>query len=141
MRAHIDDLRLCFILSDETERAKMLRITIIIKDLFLCYLDWPLQSLFLDTLNQMKSLLDLYCFKCSLEYIVYTKLMREMKDFDYLQLLRDLWNRIPDTYKEEIQRQKIFTLVHAAMNYDEKTHRLPIAKFLKDFLFTDKFWD
>ncbi|GBL85552.1 hypothetical protein AVEN_34703-1 [Araneus ventricosus] len=139
-RTHIDDLRMCYILSNETERAQFFGLSSIPKDLLLCYLDWPLQSLFLDAINQIRSHLNRHCFECSLEYIVYTKLMRGMQDFDYLRLLRDLWNQIPDTYKEEIQRKKIFTLVHAAMNYDEKTHRQPIAELLKEFLFKNEFW-
>ncbi|CAL1291869.1 unnamed protein product [Larinioides sclopetarius] len=136
-RGHIDDLRLCYNLLDETERAIVLQTPSSLKYLLFCYLDWPLQSLFLDIINQVKNYLDRQCYEYCLEHIVYTKVMRGMQDFNYLQLLRDLWCQIPETFKKGIERRKFFPLVHAAMNYDESTNSLPIEELLKKFLFTD----
>ncbi|CAL1300458.1 unnamed protein product, partial [Larinioides sclopetarius] len=70
-RGHIDDLRLCYNLLNENERAVVLRIPSMKKDLLLCYLDWPLQSLFLDAIKQMKNYLNCYSFEYCMEYIVY----------------------------------------------------------------------
>ncbi|GBM67063.1 hypothetical protein AVEN_74807-1 [Araneus ventricosus] len=129
--AHIDDLRLCYNLLDETGRSEIFHSQSKTSQVLCCYLDWPLQSLFLDAVNQVRSHLTAFSFEYLLYKIVHKKLMRGMQDFDYLQLLKDLWNRIPDPYKVEIQRQRDFTLVRAAMCYDEETHPLPIQKLLK----------
>ncbi|GBM28347.1 hypothetical protein AVEN_229531-1 [Araneus ventricosus] len=133
-RAHIDDLHLCYNLLDEAARAKIVPSFLRPIDVLCCYLDWPLQSLFLDAVNQMKSHLKRHCFEYCLHCIVYKKLMRGMQDFDYLELLRDLWNQIPDSYKEEIQKQEIFTLVRTALSYDEKTNPRPIEELLKEYI-------
>ncbi|GBM28336.1 hypothetical protein AVEN_229520-1 [Araneus ventricosus] len=130
--AHIDDLRLCYNLLDEAERAEIFHSDSKARDVLCCYLHWPYQSLFLDVLNQVKSHLRPYCFQDSLRQIVYKKLMRGVQDFDYLQLLKDLWNQIPDSYKVEMQKQRDFTLVRAAMSYDAKTHPLPIEELLNE---------
>ncbi|GBN53511.1 hypothetical protein AVEN_269009-1 [Araneus ventricosus] len=127
---HFDDIRLCYRLVDEDIRAEIFHSHSKTGDVLSCYLDWPLQTLFLDTINKMKSYLKSHCFRHYLHYIIYYKLLRGKQDFDYLQLLRDLWDRIPDEDKEKIRKKSCFIFLYAAMSYDEKTYPLPIEEFL-----------
>ncbi|XP_055948302.1 uncharacterized protein LOC129981479 [Argiope bruennichi] len=129
------DLRVCYYLTDETERGKIFNnsgylLDLKIKDLLCFYLDWPLQTLFLDMVDQIWDHLTPECFEHCLCFIVYDKILKCMEDFEYQNLFKDLWNRIPDNYKEQFCRHTLIC-AYAMMRYDRKTSTLWIGKFLE----------
>ncbi|KAF8797018.1 hypothetical protein HNY73_001334 [Argiope bruennichi] len=135
--SYMDDLRVCYYLSDETERDKIFHnppssYESKTKDLLCFYIDWPLQTIFLDVVNQMWDRLTPECFEHFLCYIVHQKLSKSMEDFDYLGLFKDLWNRIPDYYKEQFDR-KTLDFARVLLSYDRKASTLSIAETLEKF--------
>ncbi|KAF8797011.1 hypothetical protein HNY73_001327 [Argiope bruennichi] len=133
--AHIDDLRICYYLTDETERDKIFHNPGCVfesktKDLLCFYLDWPFQTIFLDVVNQMWDHLTPDCFEHLLRFIVCQKLLQSMEDFDYLSGFKKLWNRTPNSYKEQIRKRRAFLVFKEVLNYDENTSYLPLEEKL-----------
>ncbi|KAF8797050.1 uncharacterized protein LOC129981803 [Argiope bruennichi] len=133
--SYVDDLRVCYYLSDKSERDKIFHnprspFESKTKDLLCSYIDWPLQTIFLDVVNQMWDRLTPECFEHFLSYIVHQKLSKSMEDFDYLKLFKDLWNRIPDNYKEQFDMETVI-FSRALLRYDRKESTLSIAETLE----------
>ncbi|KAF8797019.1 hypothetical protein HNY73_001335 [Argiope bruennichi] len=133
--SYIDDLRLCYYLTAEAERDEIfhnpgLPYESKTKYLLCFYIDWPLQTIFLDVVNQMWYHLTPECFEHCLCYIVHQKLLKSMEDFDYLGLFKDFWNRIPANYKEQFGEETLI-YAHALLRYDRKTSTLSIAETLE----------
>ncbi|GBM03279.1 hypothetical protein AVEN_142565-1 [Araneus ventricosus] len=99
---HVDDLLYCIYQMDVTERHETLR-RMPTKVLH-CYLRWPLQSLFLDIADSMRSRLSASCLKTVLHNIEKKNIMQGIQDFDYLKLHKDFSDLIPDIQNELIKK-------------------------------------
>ncbi|XP_055948343.1 uncharacterized protein LOC129981510 [Argiope bruennichi] len=136
--AHTHDLLECYYLSDETERDEIFhnpdhfRFQSKTKKLLGFYIDWPLQRLFLDVVNQMWDRLTPECFEHCLFYIVQQKLSESVEDFDYLKLFKDLWNLIPESYKKRfgIRTRKFAPQV---LRYDKKAKTVSFEEILEGY--------
>ncbi|KAF8797233.1 uncharacterized protein LOC129981794 [Argiope bruennichi] len=129
--AHIDDLFHCYYLTAETDRPVVFPLNTKAKHVLCVYIDWPLQSHLFEVLNKMWDQLTPNCFEHLLRYIVNQKLSHSMEDFDYLKLLKDLWNRIPDDVKEYIKGKTTYLFVEPLLSYDENTSPLSLEETLQ----------
>ncbi|GFU25903.1 uncharacterized protein NPIL_413431 [Nephila pilipes] len=68
--------------------------------LLMYFLDWPLQSQFLDAAECLLSYFTETDFRVLLIFILYERIMVGWKDFDYIQLLKELWSRCPSPLKQ-----------------------------------------
>ncbi|CAL1262282.1 unnamed protein product [Larinioides sclopetarius] len=62
------------------------------------HLEWPRQSLFLETADKLWNFIDVESFRFLLKCIFVQKAQKE--DYDYGKILEDFWNKSPDHLKE-----------------------------------------
>ncbi|GBN32929.1 hypothetical protein AVEN_26925-1 [Araneus ventricosus] len=98
-RTCYDDLRLCLYAATKEEQVKMLKKNTLY--ILLLYLNWPLQSFFLEIAEMVWHFLDISTFCTVLKSIWFYQEKR--KDFDYCQLFVDFWNRCPANLREIVK--------------------------------------
>lgn len=94
--AEDDDLRLCLHAMTKEEEEKILKANVAL--VLLNCLRWPLQNLFLETVQKTWKYIDESKFKVVLFHILDSK--DSLRDFDYCELLEIFWNRSPSHLKE-----------------------------------------
>ncbi|GFY53540.1 uncharacterized protein TNIN_135171 [Trichonephila inaurata madagascariensis] len=72
------------------------------------YLYWPRQRFFLDAVNKVWNCLPGLDFYFLLYIIIHQKIGELWKDFDYVNLLRELWHRSPDHLKQYVEGTDVF---------------------------------
>ncbi|GFS91289.1 uncharacterized protein TNCV_1306981 [Trichonephila clavipes] len=75
------------------------------------YLFRPYQKFFLDAADKVWNVLPENHFICLLHVIIYCKILALFKDFDYVKLLRQFWQRSPDHLKQRVEGICIFDLL------------------------------
>ncbi|GBM24552.1 hypothetical protein AVEN_217129-1 [Araneus ventricosus] len=103
--AHYDDFRFCLYAATTEEEGKILKKGAL--TLLSLYLDWPLQSWFLETAEKVWHFLDKSSFYVSLMFI--WSLYKERKDFDYSKLFVDFWNNSPNNLREIVKKCPIMS--------------------------------
>ncbi|XP_055930186.1 uncharacterized protein LOC129960661 [Argiope bruennichi] len=104
MKTTPDDFLLCLYGATKEEELQILKMDT--PKLLCIYLDWPLQSFFLEIVEKLWNFIDSSLFKAVLE-IIYSYSMSR-KDFDYGKLYMDFWERSPNNLKEEANACPIF---------------------------------
>ncbi|KAF8771127.1 uncharacterized protein LOC129989421 [Argiope bruennichi] len=104
LNATSDDFLYCLYGATEEEELQILKMDT--RKLLLLYLDWPLQSFFLEMVEKLWNFIDFSLFKAVLE-IIFTYSIRR-KDFDYDKLYMEFWERSPNNLKEEAKASPIF---------------------------------
>ncbi|GIX88151.1 RNase H domain-containing protein [Caerostris extrusa] len=84
--ANIDVIRYAFPLMDSNTQELVLRRTPFIT--LRCFLDWPLQTVFMNVANRMWNYLSEEDFCVMLRYILFDRIFRESRDFNYVDLLK-----------------------------------------------------
>ncbi|GBN85014.1 hypothetical protein AVEN_86054-1 [Araneus ventricosus] len=92
--AEDDDLRLCMYTMNKEEI--MLKVNF--PPILLDYLKWPLQNLFLKTVEKTWKYIDYMNFRIVLKEILDCK--NSLRDFDYCELFEIFWNLSPSPLKE-----------------------------------------
>ncbi|KAF8790532.1 hypothetical protein HNY73_005541 [Argiope bruennichi] len=92
-----DDFLLCLYGATKEEEVQILKIEAL--KLLVAYLNWPLQNFFLQMVEKMWHIIDYPLFKKVVLTLFLYKLRKQ--DFDYEQLLVDLWAISPNNLKEE----------------------------------------
>ncbi|GFU43186.1 uncharacterized protein NPIL_528371 [Nephila pilipes] len=82
------------------------------------FLDWPLQSEFLEVAESIWSFVSGRIFFFLLHFIIYERIVKEWNDYDYFHLLREFWRRSPIHLKECIQQKHIYQVVMLVVDCD-----------------------
>ncbi|GFR04790.1 uncharacterized protein TNCT_480751 [Trichonephila clavata] len=72
------------------------------------YLFWPYQKFFLDSADRVWDQLSEKDFTCLLHIIICQKIVALWKDFDYVELLRQFWQKSPDRLKKHLEGSIFF---------------------------------
>ncbi|GFT57165.1 uncharacterized protein NPIL_221731 [Nephila pilipes] len=80
------------------------------------FLDWPLQSEFLEVAEGMWSFVSGRIFFFLLHFIIYERIVKEWNDYDYFHLLREFWRQSPIHLKECIKLKNIYQVVMLAID-------------------------
>ncbi|GFW16575.1 uncharacterized protein TNCV_2351991 [Trichonephila clavipes] len=75
------------------------------------YLFWPCNNYFLDAANKVWDRLPENHFICLLHILIYHKIVALWNDFDYVDLLRQFWQRSPDHLKKCVEGTDIFKIL------------------------------
>lgn len=89
---------LCFFLSELEGPQQEAFIREYTYEVLKSFLDWPWQTFFMETTNQVWEFLHVMDYDCLLELIIH-KEVNGLKDWDYRELFRELWTQSPDTHK------------------------------------------
>ncbi|GBN51392.1 hypothetical protein AVEN_80233-1 [Araneus ventricosus] len=100
------DFRLCIYSMTKEEQEEVVRENPL--GVLYLHLDWPLQNLFLETAEKIIDFIDARSFRILLRYIVD---LDDRGDFDYRELFRELWNRIPDHLKRSARRSRYLRMI------------------------------
>ncbi|GBM01006.1 hypothetical protein AVEN_55519-1 [Araneus ventricosus] len=98
-RTCYDDIRLCLYAATKEEQVKILKEHTLY--ILLLYLNWPLQSFFLEIAEMVWHFLDMATFCTVLKCIWICQEQR--KDFDYCELFVEFWNRCPVSLREIVK--------------------------------------
>ncbi|GBO22341.1 hypothetical protein AVEN_245015-1, partial [Araneus ventricosus] len=109
-----DDLLLCMYSVTKEEEKQILNWGAV--NLLYIYLEWPLRSLFLETVEKLRNYIDELSFQCLLEHISNNAKLWE--DFDNHELFEGFWNSSHDHFKERAKqipyiRKKIDSCLNA----------------------------
>ncbi|GFU46069.1 uncharacterized protein NPIL_27851 [Nephila pilipes] len=101
------------------------------------FLDYPLQSQFLEVAESLWPFLSGRMYFFLLHSIIYQRILREWKDYNYFQLLDEFWNRSPIQLKECITSKNIYQVVMLALDFDKVSSfcNKDIVKRCKDIYF------
>ncbi|GFU06780.1 uncharacterized protein NPIL_468361 [Nephila pilipes] len=83
------------------------------------FLDRPLQSKFLEVADLLWTYLSGRMFFFLIHFIIYQKVIKAWKDFDYSQLLKDFWYRSPIHLKECIKLKNIYQVMMYVIHCDK----------------------
>ncbi|GBM03243.1 hypothetical protein AVEN_142536-1 [Araneus ventricosus] len=130
---HKDDFRVCLYEMDGTERRELFeRIPVYV--LYNC-LKWPFQTSFIGIANQLWSHMTFDDFDAITYRILIFKILRGLKDFDYVQLLKEFWHLSPSSFKEEMKMQEnYFKMIEIILNYDRDNQILPLEEILDEYI-------
>lgn len=135
---------LCFLLSQmgDEQQAEVFKKNP--SQLLGCFLDWPWQSLFLETASRMFHLLTEENYHSLLKIIV-ARVLDSSKDYNYQNLFREFWNESPDTHKKSYIRICVSdsTLLKELLKIDDKENVKLILgsatlKEKKEILYSDE---
>ncbi|GBM28331.1 hypothetical protein AVEN_229515-1 [Araneus ventricosus] len=130
---HQDDFRLCMQIMDERERVELFCKYPAYS--LCCFLEWPLQSLFMEMAHRLWSHMNKYQFHAVLDYIVMNYILKGLDDFDYVELLKEFWRLIPAFLKDEIKKmKKYFVPIDVALNYDKEKTSLSLPETLEKYV-------
>ncbi|GFV54205.1 uncharacterized protein TNCV_1496821 [Trichonephila clavipes] len=96
------------------------------------YLLWPCHHFFLDAVNNVWDQLQGRHFIRLLHIIICQKIVELWKDFDYVNLLRQLWHRSPDHLKRSIEGTDIFEILMEILKNGFNPKDAPGNFFLHD---------
>ncbi|GFY62188.1 uncharacterized protein TNIN_198191 [Trichonephila inaurata madagascariensis] len=99
------------------------------------YLYWPSQRFFLDAINKVWNCLPGEHFTCLLHIIICQKILDLWKDFDYVNLLRQLWHRSPDHLKQYVEGTDIFEILMEILKNGFDPKDVPRNFFLHDDIY------
>ncbi|GBN28321.1 hypothetical protein AVEN_270346-1 [Araneus ventricosus] len=94
-----DDFRYCLYLITQKEEVQIMEMYA--ARVLRLHLNWPLQSLFLETAEKVWKYIDDEDFNSLLYRILYLK--KFAKDYDYGELFEDFWNMSPTHLKESVK--------------------------------------
>ncbi|GBN78665.1 hypothetical protein AVEN_36349-1 [Araneus ventricosus] len=114
MWAKLDDFRFYLYAATKKEEEQILGTNF--QTLLFLYLDWPLQSFFLETAEKVWHLIDKSTFNVLLRLICDYEEFK--KDFDYARLFADFWNRSSNIWRESAEDP------HLSKKIDEIRRRL-----------------
>ncbi|GFS89541.1 uncharacterized protein NPIL_221711 [Nephila pilipes] len=105
------------------------------------FLDWPLQSEFLEVAENMWSFLSGSIFFFLLHFIIYERILKEWDDYDYFYLLREFWRQSPIHLKECIKLKNIYQVVMLAIDCDDTSsfHEQEIVQYCDNIYFAFHF--
>ncbi|GFY38309.1 uncharacterized protein TNIN_246721 [Trichonephila inaurata madagascariensis] len=101
------------------------------------YLYWPSQRFFLDAVNKVWHCLPGNHFTCLLHIIICQKIVELWKDFDYVNLLRELWQRSPDHLKQYVEGTDIFEILMEILKNGFDPKDVPRKFFLHDDIYNN----
>ncbi|GFU42700.1 uncharacterized protein NPIL_646751 [Nephila pilipes] len=81
------------------------------------FLDWPLQSEFLETAERLLPYLTVDDFRDTLKVILYERILLGRKDFHYIDLLKEFWSMIPQPFKQLIMTDLMYKSLMYTINY------------------------
>ncbi|GFQ95946.1 uncharacterized protein TNCT_710591 [Trichonephila clavata] len=80
------------------------------------YLFWPYHRFFLEAANKVWDCLPEHHFIFLIHIIIYQKIVALWKDFDYVYLLRQFWQRSPDHLKQCVESTDIWEMLMEIVN-------------------------
>ncbi|GFQ70732.1 uncharacterized protein TNCT_369501 [Trichonephila clavata] len=87
------------------------------KILWLFFLKWPLQCMFLNAAEQLLPYFTQSDFRDMLISIIYERIMLGWKDFNYIDLLKGFWSLSPSKLKESIKTDSIYEPLMLIINF------------------------
>ncbi|CAL1291857.1 unnamed protein product [Larinioides sclopetarius] len=124
---HKDEFFSYLCIMDEEESTELVQL--IPQDALEHCLKWPFQTMFIEMVKQLESHgkdLNFYVIFCK----IVANIVFELHDFDYAELVRELWN-VSFSFKKEIEGCEIFSkIVEAILNYDKDNQSLLLAQLV-----------
>ncbi|GBM30329.1 hypothetical protein AVEN_174140-1 [Araneus ventricosus] len=99
--AKADDLRLCLYALSEEEEKKILRFSWSPMKLLRGYLQWPLHSLFLETVVKLWKYIDELGYRDILDHLLSSGINREV--FDFYEFFECFWKSSPNHLRERVK--------------------------------------
>ncbi|XP_055925345.1 uncharacterized protein LOC129957178 [Argiope bruennichi] len=85
------------------------------RNILRCFLNWPLQSLFLDMSEHLLINVDQFGIHDLLNDILKFIIKHHFEDIDYLNLLKEFWNRVPSYHKDSLMNSPEFQPIKIAL--------------------------
>ncbi|GFS61613.1 uncharacterized protein TNCV_4312761 [Trichonephila clavipes] len=111
-----ENLRLYMFHMQDNERKQVFKMHAF-KILTQYFLDWPLQGDFLDAAEQLLPYFTESDFFEMLRIILNEKILLGRKDFNYVNLLKDLWSISPSQLKESTEANSIYGPLRFTLNF------------------------
>ncbi|GFS68380.1 uncharacterized protein TNCV_3000611 [Trichonephila clavipes] len=89
------------------------------------YLFWPYHNYFLNAVNKVWDRLSEIDFIFLLHIIICQRIIALWKDFDYVDLLRQFWEKSPDHLKQFVEGTEIFEVLMEILNHGFHKKDLP----------------
>ncbi|GFU37764.1 uncharacterized protein NPIL_313611 [Nephila pilipes] len=86
--------------------------------LYIVLLNPPFHEQFQDIIDRIFTYVSKEDFLYFLLYVVISKIKKECHDYDYVELLKELWNECPVDYKKYAENSKYFDFLDRALNHD-----------------------
>ncbi|GFT94832.1 hypothetical protein NPIL_495511 [Nephila pilipes] len=87
---------------------------------FLALCNWPLHRQFQKMTDCIFSLLTEREFLQFLHEVICYKVKRDWMDWDYVELLNELWKRSPEHFKQHVESSELLDILKMALNHDYK---------------------
>ncbi|GFU52703.1 uncharacterized protein NPIL_453791 [Nephila pilipes] len=89
-------------------------------NVFLGLCNWPLHRQFQKMTDRIFSLLTEKEFRQLVLVVICDKIAWDWMDWDYVELLNELWNRSPVHFKQYVESSEFFDILKMALNHDYK---------------------
>lgn len=111
-----DELQFCFSKLNQNQQTELLKeCPLQILEMFL---DWPVQGELLDVIELFWPYLSVQECRDFFHLILSQKILLGSKDFNYVPLIRELWEKSPSRYKEFIRMDKLYKTLKLVIQYD-----------------------
>ncbi|GFU17456.1 uncharacterized protein NPIL_293351 [Nephila pilipes] len=87
-------------------------------EVYKALLTWPFYLQFQEVADRIFEYLTEEDFLSFLHYVIYAKVSNDLNDYDYVELLKDLWKRCPNEIKQYVERSRIFEILKIALVHD-----------------------
>ncbi|GFQ70513.1 uncharacterized protein TNCT_5981 [Trichonephila clavata] len=82
------------------------------------FLEWPVQGELVDVVDLLWPYLSVHEFHDILNLILSQKIIPGSKDFNYIPIIRELWEKSPSRYKDFIRVAKLYNNLKLVIEYD-----------------------
>ncbi|GFT08407.1 uncharacterized protein NPIL_694181 [Nephila pilipes] len=117
---HPFDFYLCLSQMDDNELDNVFNYLSKEQRLSVCksFLHWPLQSLFLKVLERLRTNMSAQWYFDLFVFILCEKLTSDWFDYDYVDLVKQIWSSVSYNVKRFIERREIFQYLEKVLDYD-----------------------
>ncbi|GFS70822.1 uncharacterized protein NPIL_552491 [Nephila pilipes] len=81
-------------------------------------LTWPFYLQFQEVVDRIFECFTQEDFLLFLRYVIHVKVSNDLNDYDYVELLKDLWKRCPSHFKQYVKRSTLFEVLKIALTHD-----------------------
>ncbi|GFT59478.1 uncharacterized protein NPIL_286671 [Nephila pilipes] len=87
-------------------------------EVYKALLTWPFYFQFQEVADRIFEYVTKEDFLSFLHYVIFGKVSNDLNDYDYVELLKDLWKRCPNDLKQYVERSRLFEILKIALVHD-----------------------
>ncbi|GFX02496.1 uncharacterized protein TNCV_194741 [Trichonephila clavipes] len=88
--------------------------------LFVSFLHWPLQSIFLNIIERFRHRISNPMYIDLFEFILFDKFERGLFDYEYVSLVKQLWAPLPESTKSYLRKSRFIPCIEHIMNLGDQ---------------------